>query len=238
MGSVSRGPERCVHGTSSRSVDGMRARDIGDSTCGWSGQILARHGLRAAFMHRENDNPGTHVRPRIEIDNVLVQHADASARNLLADRGWSVRSMNAVDRAADVHRARAQRISRTARHETRQIWLALKHLRRRDPVWPLGLALNGFHARPGKTLAADTDPVTDGLASSEHEIEIRIRRIDNDGAGGFTRRIADDLTVQACRNFGRGLHLINRLLNPRGLSEQKSRVASQRRIAERLGTSS
>ena len=86
---------------------------------------------------------------------------------------------------------------RAAGDHARQIGLARDHLGRRIPVRPLGLARNLFDARPGEALAADADAVADRLAVAEHEIEERVRGIDDDGAGRLVAGIVDDLPLQA-----------------------------------------
>ena len=105
--------------------------------------------------------------------------------------------MDAILRAGDIHRARAQRIARAAGRHARQIRLPRNHLGRRIPVRPLGLALDRFHARPGKAFAADPDAVAERLAVAEDVIKKGVRRIDDDGAGRFLAGIADDLPFQA-----------------------------------------
>src|SRR6202007_2914279 len=101
-----------------------------------------------------------------------------------------------INSAANVHGACAEWIAGTARHEARQIWLTLKHFSRWDPVRPFRLAFDRLHAGPGETFAADTDAIADGLAPAEDVIEIRVRRIDHDGAGRFARRIIDKAAMQ------------------------------------------
>jgi hypothetical protein len=105
--------------------------------------------------------------------------------------------VNTVVGAADIHGARAERITGAARDHARQIGLALDHLGRRIPIRPLGLAHDRMHARPGEAFAADADAVAHRLAVAEDEIKEGVRRIDDDGAGRLTRRIGDDLALEA-----------------------------------------
>ena len=51
------------------------------------------------------------------------------------------------------------------------------------------------HAMP------DADAIADRLAVAEREIEIGVRRIDDDRARRFARRIIDELLLQVCRQF-------------------------------------
>ena len=113
--------------------------------------------------------------------------------------------MDAVHRAAQIKRARAERIGRAASDEARQIGLAVDHLRRRSPVRPLGLALDAFGARPGEAFAADADAVAQRLAVAEHVIEERVRRIDDDGAGRLAGAVVDDLAAQVGAQLARAL---------------------------------
>ena len=100
---------------------------------------------------------------------------------------WSRRigAVNAILCSGDVHRARAERIAWAAGGHARQIRLARKYLSRRVPIRPLRLALDRPHAGPGEAFAADADAVADRFAAAEHVVEIRVRCIDDDGAGRF-----------------------------------------------------
>src|ERR1019366_6806383 len=106
-----------------------------------------------------------------QVGDVFIGQADAAAGNELPDRRGIVGAMNAVSAGAEIHGARAKRIPRAARHETRQIRLARDHFRRRMPIRPFRLAADGLDAGPGEALAADADAVTNGPALAEHEIE-------------------------------------------------------------------
>src|SRR5262245_4600195 len=132
----------------------------------------------------------------VEVDHVLVDQADAAGGHLRADALRGVGAVDAIHRAAEIHAAGAHRVAVAAGHEARQIGLALDHLRRRRPVWPLGLALDRLGARPGEALAADADAVTPGLAARHHEIEEGVGRIDDDGAGRLAGPVVDDLAAQ------------------------------------------
>src|SRR5271168_2880817 len=151
------------------------------------------HGCNVLLVHWQHNDDGADVRATIEVDHVVVHHADASARHLLADRLRHVCAVNAVHRAAEIHGARAERITRAAGYEARQIGLSPQHVRGRKPVWPLGLTLDCLHTRPGEALTTDTDAIADRLAAAEHEVKVSVWGIDDYGAGPFCGRIVNDL---------------------------------------------
>src|SRR5215472_18220593 len=95
-----------------------------------------------APLHWQHYNLAADLRAPIEINHVVIEHADAAARNPLTDRVRCVGSVNAVDGAAEIHGACAERIAGTASHKTWQIGLALQHLCRRRPVRPFGLTFD------------------------------------------------------------------------------------------------
>jgi hypothetical protein len=70
--------------------------------------------------------PSSDLHAIVQIDHVDIAHADAAGRDVVPDRPWLVRAVNAIKRIAEIHRARAERIRRPARHEMRQI-AALVH---------------------------------------------------------------------------------------------------------------
>src|SRR5262249_5304864 len=57
----------------------------------------------------------------VEIDDIVVPHADAPARTLPADGRRLIGAVDAIDGAAEIHGAGAERIARAASHEARQI---------------------------------------------------------------------------------------------------------------------
>src|SRR5690242_19854989 len=83
---------------------------------------------------------GTDRDAAIEVGDVRIDQAEAAGGYGGADGIRPVGAVDAVDGGAEIHRAGAERIARPARHEARQIGLALDHLRRRRPVGPLGLS--------------------------------------------------------------------------------------------------
>src|SRR5262249_2290013 len=120
-----------------------------------------------------------------------------------ADGGRMVGAGDAVARAAEIHGARAERVAGTAGHETRQVRLAMDHLRRRRPIRPLGLALDRFHAGPSEAFAADADAVTHRLAAAHHQVEVGVRRVDDDRPGRLAGPVVEDLAAKIVARGGR-----------------------------------
>src|SRR6266571_3828752 len=118
----------------------------------------------------------------IEVDHVLVAHADAAGRHLGADRPRFVGAVDAIERGPEVERARAERILGTTGHVAGQIRTAPEHLVGRRPVRPFTLHRDFLDARPGKPRAADSDAVANRLAAVCDEVEQTLARIDDDGA--------------------------------------------------------
>src|SRR6266852_1576723 len=115
--------------------------------------------------------------------------------------------MNAIDRPTKINRASSEGIAVAASHEARQIRLAGKHFRRRNPVRPLGFLRNALYARPPETVAAHADTVADRLAATEHVVEIGIGCIDDDGSGHFASGELHHLAAQTRWNFTGALRL-------------------------------
>ncbi len=107
--------------------------------------------------------------------------------------------MDAIDRLAEIERTRAERIALPARHEARQIGLAIDHFLGRMPVRPFRHFADAFDPGPGEALASDADAVAHRLALAEDEIKEGVGRIDDDGSGRLGRRIGDDLPLQMGR---------------------------------------
>src|SRR4029077_10394318 len=82
----------------------------------------------------------------VKVDDICIAHADAAGRHVLTDGPGLVRAVDAEQRRAEIHRARAQGNVRTARHEMRQIWLPPDHLIGRSPVRPFFLRRHGMTA--------------------------------------------------------------------------------------------
>ena len=98
-------------------------------------------------------------------------------------------------RATDTERARRggcrgrlhAEFARQLHHVLPDFGLSLQHFRRRVPVGPFLLGVDGRRARPAEAFAADADPVANGLAVILHKIEEVIAGVDDDGA----RRLAE-----------------------------------------------
>src|ERR1700674_2688548 len=58
----------------------------------------------------DDDDLGADRHALVKVDQLLVAHADAARRHSLPDRPGFVRAMDAVERGAEIHGARAQRI--------------------------------------------------------------------------------------------------------------------------------
>src|ERR1700690_2962461 len=112
----------------------------------------------------ENHDLGADFYAAVEIDHVGIAHADAAGRDVVADGPGLVRAVDAVERRAEIHRARAERIVRAAGHEMRQTGLALEHFLRRGPIRPFLHGGDRVRARPGEARAADADAVAHRLA--------------------------------------------------------------------------
>src|SRR5262252_2201013 len=100
-----------------------------------------------------------------------------------ADGLRRIGAVNAIDGAAEIERAGAERIAGAAGHLARQIRLTMDHFRRWHPIRPFGLPGDRLHARPGEAVATHPDAVADGLTASEYVIEIGVGGIDDDRAG-------------------------------------------------------
>ena len=97
--------------------------------------------LRAP-ARREDDDDRARLHPVHEIDDVLVEHADAARRDGLADIFRLVGAVDAVQRVlvalVEVERPRAQRIGRTSGNALRVGAEPRLDIRRRNPVGPFG----------------------------------------------------------------------------------------------------
>src|ERR1019366_4431942 len=102
-----------------RLVEAGRAADVPGHPCiaGGSGRLprLSRRlrDLRQRRL-RQNDNVGADLHALVEIGYVVVGEADAAARHLLADGGRIVGAVYAGFGAAEIHRARSERIAGAA----------------------------------------------------------------------------------------------------------------------------
>src|SRR5215471_40049 len=109
--------------------------------------------------------------------------------------------MDAIERITEVKRARPERIALATSHKARQIGLALNHLFGWVPIGPFRQPGNPFNTRPGETFAADPNSVTQRLAVAEYQIEIGVRRIDDDRAGRLLSIVIDEGATELRRQF-------------------------------------
>src|SRR3954470_17906261 len=144
----------------------------------------------------DHDHLGADLDLLVEVDDVLVAHADAAGRHRLSDRPRLVGAVDAVERRAEIHGAGAQRILRPAGHEVRQVRTALQHLRRRRPVRPFLLGRDFLLAGPGEARLADADAVAERGAVVLHQEEEAVRRVDDDGAGRLRAGVGHDLLLE------------------------------------------
>src|SRR6202048_1851572 len=109
--------------------------------------------------------------PIIEVDHVLIQHADATGRYSLPDAPWLRRPMNAIERILSilekVQRACTERIFFSPVHAFRPWLIAIRvtvnHARRGCPVRPLSSVLNGRGAAEFPSGFADADAIPSRL---------------------------------------------------------------------------
>src|SRR5262245_8826913 len=106
-----------------------------------------------------HDDPGADRHPVVEVDHVVVHQPETARRHGVPDRLRLVGAVDAVDRAAEIQRARAQRIAGTASHEAGEVGLARDHLGRWGPVGPLRLARDLLQSGALDALAPAADPV-------------------------------------------------------------------------------
>src|SRR5258705_8741622 len=104
-----------------------------------------------------HDDLGADGNPFIEIRDFRIDQAEAAGGHRAADGLRLVGAVDAINGVAEIQGARAHRIARPARHEAREIRLALDHLRRRRPIRPFLLARYLQQPLPLEAVAADAD---------------------------------------------------------------------------------
>ena len=95
-------------------------RESGRQFCPRGSRTLSRPCPRDSFSP-QHDHLGADADAAVEVDHVLVGHAEAARRYGLADGLGLVRAVDAVERGAEIHRARAERIVDAALHVTGQV---------------------------------------------------------------------------------------------------------------------
>src|SRR5690606_10771015 len=109
-----------------------------------------------------------------------------------------------------------------------QIWLAVDHLCRGEPLWPFGLALHLRASCPSEAVAAQPDTIAHSAAAIADEIEEVRCGIDHDRARPFAGRVLNFLAeiarVDLFDRYSRdlvsvvypgGIHLARRAQNDR-----------------------
>src|SRR5690606_31384323 len=125
---------------------------------------------------------GADLHALIEVDDVLIGHAEAARRDSFADRLRFVRTVDAIQCRAEIDRPRAERVVRSALHIAWQIRLTLQHLLGRPPIRPFALLRNFVRAGPAESVAADADAVADRAGLALHVIEPALLGVYDDGA--------------------------------------------------------
>ena len=135
--------------------------------------------------------------PAVEVDDVFVAHADAAGRHLRADGPGLVRAVDAVERRAEIHGARAERIFGPADHVARQVRPASQHLAGRGPIRPFAFVADVVHPRPGEAGPTHADAIAQGAAAGLHQVEQPLASIDDDRSRCFPAVVADLLLEEA-----------------------------------------
>ena len=100
--------------------------------------------------------------------------------------------MDAIQRRAEIHGARTERVGRATSHVTRKVGTTLQHLRRRGPARPFSLAADRLHARPFEARTTNADAVLHSLSTRKDEIHAAFGGRDQNRAGSIFARIGDD----------------------------------------------
>src|SRR5580704_9605356 len=109
--------------------------------------------------------------------------------------------MDAINGVSQMHRARAQRITRAPGHKAGQIRLARNHFRRRVPIRPLGLAGDLQQASPGEAVATDPNAITQRARLTLDQVQVTFAGFDNNGASRVAPPAAEDLPEDAYPNY-------------------------------------
>src|SRR5262249_62216947 len=125
-----------------------------------------------------HDHRRAHPHALVEVDDIVIGEPEAARRHRLPDRLGLVRAVDAVERGAEIERARAERIVRTARHMAREVGPAPQHLRGRRPGRPFALGADALDAAPAEAVAPDADAVAQRLTIAQHEIKPSFPRPD------------------------------------------------------------
>ena len=127
----------------------------------WRWRLVLSYNDARAYRH-----------PRVKIDYVVVNQAEAARWNSVANGLRRIRAVNAVDGSSKVHCTSTQWIARSAGHESRQIGLPRNHLGRRMPIRPLGLVRYFQKALPSEALAANAYAVAQGAGFVLNQVQV------------------------------------------------------------------
>src|SRR5258708_4568298 len=80
--------------------------------------------------------------------------------------------------------------------------IKIDDVRRRAPIGPLDLAHDLYKPSPLKAVASDADAVADGATISLDQVQVALRRVDDDGSGRLGRPEENDLLlIRALEHF-------------------------------------
>ncbi len=174
--------------------DGAASTKQSDPASGWLVDQEMAHG-------RIRDDDDLAAVPNIvrQMNDILIEHANAAGGDSLADRLEFGIAVDAIDRIpvafVNVERARSERIVEAGRHAAIvdavgfELGLARDHLVWRIPAWPFALVSDMALTLPGKAVAPYADTIARGHAAFLDMVEIAVRRIDNNSPDLFGRRI-------------------------------------------------
>jgi hypothetical protein len=164
------------------------------------------HEMELADTRRKHHDLSAEGRALVEVDDVLVDHANATGRDASADGPGLVRAMDSVKgifvALPEIHGSGAQWIARTARHANsapqyahlfHEVGLTLDHFLGRIPVRPFLLVTDGRHAGPTEALPPHADPLTERPSAPQYKVKEAILRVDDDCAGRFIGGVINGL---------------------------------------------
>ena len=148
----------------------MQALVAGQVDFGIESAVTSLPQFRAGAI-KANNHCGADFDAIVEIDDVVIGHANAARRGRCADGMRLVGTVDAVLGVAEIQRARAEWIGGATVHMTWQIGPALEHFRRWGPIRPFALVGDGHRTAPCKTGATNANTVLHRLTFAGHQIE-------------------------------------------------------------------
>src|SRR5918993_57187 len=168
---------------------------------------IDRPTLDHALVRREmleHEHAGAYRRALVEVDHVLVEHADAAGRDVGADRPRLGGAVDAVDEvlavAVEIVSSGAERVVWPALHVSRQVGAARQHFRGRRPIGPHRLAADLGAPEPLEALFPDADAVAECRVVLEGDVEGVVPRIDDERARRLLVDVLDELAPEARRD--------------------------------------